>query len=79
MLVDRPELDPIGVGLLEMVPDELIDLGEFGTALFEPVGKPLVQLGPCLLRQRVVGCVADQQVAEPEGVLSLRSAADPDG
>ena len=28
MLVDRPELDPIGVGLLEVVPDELVDLGE---------------------------------------------------
>ena len=29
MLVDRPEFDPIGVGLLEMMPDELVDLGEF--------------------------------------------------
>jgi hypothetical protein len=24
-----------------MMPDELVDLGEFGTALFEPIGKPL--------------------------------------
>ena len=38
--------------------------------LLEPVGEALVQLGARRLRQRLVGGVADQQVAEAEGVLA---------
>ena len=38
--------------------------------LFEPVGEALVQLGAGRLRQRVVGGVADQQVAEAERVVA---------
>ena len=76
----RPaELDPIGCRLARDGADELVGLGELGPALFEPVGKPLVQLRPRLLRQRVVGRVADQQVAEPEGVSRHELRPDPGG
>ena len=42
--------------------------------VIEPVGEPLVQLGPCRLGERVVRGVADQQVAEAERVLALEVA-----
>ena len=41
-----------------------------GAVLFEPGGEALVQVGAGRLRQRVVGGVADQQVAEAERVLA---------
>ena len=42
--------------------------------LLEPDGEALVQLGAGRLGQRVVGGVADQQVAEAEGVLAREAA-----
>ena len=45
----------------------------------EPVGEALVQLGARRLGQRVVGGVADQQVAEAEGVLAGKLARCPAG
>ena len=45
------ELLPVAIGLLEVVPDELVELDELGAVLLEPVGELLVQLGPLRLRQ----------------------------
>jgi hypothetical protein len=40
----------------------------------EPIGEPLVQLSPQLLRHRLVRLVADQQVAEAERLLTGQRA-----
>ena len=53
-----------------MVAEELIELHEIDTALLQPVCEALVELGSHRLRQRVVGGVADQQVAETEAVFT---------
>ena len=45
----------------------------------EPAGEALVQLGARLLRQRVVGGVADQQVTEAERVVARRGSPAPGG
>ena len=54
------------VGLGEVVPDRLV--AGAGRRL-EPARDALVQLGAALLRQPVVGRLADQRVREAEGVL----------
>ena len=64
------ELCLVAGGLLEVVAEDLVQLDEVGAALLEPAGEALVQLGADRLRQRVVGGVADQQVAEAEAVLA---------
>jgi hypothetical protein len=64
-----PELDAVAVRLLEVVPGEGVET--LGT-LLEPVGVALVEECPRLLRDRVVRCVAEQEVAEAEGVLPLQ-------
>ena len=69
VLVDRPELGAVAIRLLEVVADDLVQLDEVGAVLLEPVGEPLVQVGADGLRQRLVRGVADQQVAEAEGLL----------
>ena len=56
-------------GTLEVVADDLVLLQESRNRL-DPVGEALMQLGPDLLRQRLVRGVADQQVPEPVGVVS---------
>ena len=66
----RPELDAVAIGPFEVVADDLVQLDEIGSALGDPDGEALVQLRPGRFRQRVVGCVADQQVAEAKGVLA---------
>ena len=53
-----------------MVADDLVQLNEVGSALLDPDGEALVQLRSGRFRQRVVGCVANQQVAEAKGILA---------
>ena len=66
----RPaELMLVAGGLLEVKAEDLVELHEPATVL-EPVGEALVQLRPHGFRERVVGGVADQQVAEAEAVLA---------
>ena len=69
-VVGQPELGAVAAGLLEVVAEDLVQLDELGAVLLEPGGEALVQLGADRLRQRVVGGVADQQVAEAEAVLA---------
>ena len=57
-------------GLLEVVAEDLVQLDQLLSALLQPAGEALVQLRPGRLRERVVGGVTDQQVAEAEAVLA---------
>ena len=61
---------PVAPGLLEVVADDLVELDELRAVSSSQLGEPLVQLGARRLRQRVVRGVADQQVAEAEGVVA---------
>ena len=55
-------------GLLEVVADELVELGRRVRALgLEPVPEPLVQVGAVLAGHALVGGQLDQRVQEPEG------------
>ena len=68
--VRLPQLGLVASRLLEVVAEDLVRLDEIVAVLFEPVGEALVQFGSGGLGQGVVGGVADQQVAEAEGVVS---------
>ena len=52
-----------------MVADDLVLLDE-RDVLVEPQREPLVQIGAGLLRQRLIGCVADQEVPESVGIVA---------
>ena len=69
--VARPERNAISERLLEMVADDLLELAQTvpGRPL-EPGSVALVQVGPGVLRQRPVGGVANQRVAEAVGFLA---------
>ena len=65
MCVDGSELSLVPERLLEVVPDNLLELRCPGPGnLEEPVGVPLVQAGPGPFEQAVVGGIAHQDVAE---------------
>ena len=66
MRVDRPDRGAEAVRLLEVVPDDLLELAQPvpGRAL-EPSGVALVQVGAGALRKRPVRGIADQGVPEP--------------
>ena len=66
----HPELGAVAAGLLEVVAEDLVQLDELGPVLLQPGCEALVELGAGRFRQRVVGGVADQQVAEAEAVLA---------
>ena len=63
------ELGLVAGCLLQVEAEDLVQLDEVGAFLLEPVREALVQIGSRRLRQRVVGGVSDQQVAEAEGVF----------
>ena len=71
-VVDGAELLVVAVRLLEVVAEDLLELGRPASPAtsLEPVGEALVQLGPQLLRRARVGGVADEDVAEAEGGLA---------
>ena len=59
------QLDPVVVGSLEVVAQDLLVLADaIACGPFEPIGEPLVELGPFRLGQGIVGGVTDQDVAE---------------
>ena len=70
VVVGHPELGAVAAGLLEVVAEDLVQLDELGPVLLQPGCEALVEVGAGRLRQRVVGGVADQQVAEAEAVLA---------
>ena len=66
MVVARPQLDQVSVRLLQVVPEDLLVLLDArARPRLQPVGEPLVQVGPELLRDRLVRGVADEDVPEP--------------
>ena len=70
-LVDGAELGAVAVALLEVVPEDLLVLGDpRGDEALQPVGEPLVQGCAKLLRGRVVGGVPHEEVLEAEGGLA---------
>jgi hypothetical protein len=72
---DEAELRAVAVRLLEVVTHDLVGFDEVGRVWQQPAGEALVQLGSHRFRQRDVGGVANEQMAEPEPVVSreLRS------
>ncbi len=62
----RPQLDETGVRLLEVVADDLLELL---VTTVEPAGEALVEVGALRFRDPVVGGVANEHVAEAEGVV----------
>ena len=64
------ELGRVAGRLLEVVADDLVALDERVAVLVEPVGKAGMQVGADRLGKRVVGSVADQQVAEAIAVVA---------
>src|SRR5215813_5698809 len=63
--VDMSELSLVPERLLEVVPDNLLELCRPGPGnLEEPIGVALVQAGPGPLEQAVVGGISHQNVAE---------------
>jgi hypothetical protein len=62
------ELGAVAVGALEVVADDLVLFDERCVSV-EPVGERFVELGASLLGQRVIGGVADEEVAEAECFL----------
>ena len=70
MRVGGAELGRVPIALLEVIADELVSLDERGAMLVEPAREALVQLRARSLRQRLVGGIADEEVAEAEGVLA---------
>ena len=64
-------------GLLQMVPDELLDLREAQARLFlEPVAERLVQRPTKHLRDGPIGRLLDEDVLEPEGFVVEEARAD---
>ena len=68
--VGLSELLLVAGGLLEVVAEDLVQLGQLVSALCQPAGEALVQLRPRRLGESVVGGIADQEVAEAEAVLT---------
>jgi hypothetical protein len=58
-----------------VVAEDLVELGPARDAPPEPVGKPLVQLGPHALRRGLVRRVSHEDVREAEAVLARERAA----
>ena len=64
------ELAAVAGRLLEVVAEHLVELDQVLPVRLEPIGEAIMELCARLLRQGVVGGVADQQVPEPEGVVA---------
>ena len=66
----RRELGPVSVGTLQVVADDLVEVGSACGAILDPVGVTLVQIGARPFGHRFVRRVANEDVAEAEAVLS---------
>ena len=63
------QLFQVAARLLEVMPDDLVELDQTLPVLLEPGGEPLVEIRARRLRQRVVRRVADEDVPEAERVV----------
>ena len=67
---ERAEVAAVPDRLFEVIADDLVELNEVRAPLLEPRSEALVQFGAGRLRQRLVGGVANQQVAEAVAVVT---------
>ena len=75
VVVERAELREVRPGLLEVVAEDLLELGAaVAVDLVGPGDEPLVEVGAAALEDAVVGGVADHDVLE--AVLSLVAVVD---
>jgi hypothetical protein len=65
----RPQLTPVPERLLEVVTGDLVELDQIRASFLQPGREALVELRARRLGQRLVGRIADQQVAEAVAVL----------
>ena len=71
MFVDVAELGPIPVRLLEVVGQDLFVVGHpWARDVLEPTGESLVHLCSGALGHRLVGRIANQDVAEAEAIVA---------
>ena len=68
--IGLPELSHVAGRLLEVVADDLVALDERLSVVVEPGGEAEVQIGADRLGERVVGGVANQQVAKAVAVVA---------
>ena len=67
----RRQLLPVAIRLLEVVAEHLVAVEQVGGAGLEPACEPLVQVRAGRLRQHVVRGVANQDVPESVGLVTL--------
>jgi hypothetical protein len=70
VFVRLPELRPVATRLLEVVPENFVQLDQVGAMVLQPIGEAAMELGADRLRQGVIGGVADQEVPEAIGVVA---------
>jgi hypothetical protein len=68
--VSPAELDEVERRLLEVVAEDLVQLYEARSVLFEPVREAAVELGSCRLGQSVIGSIAHEEMPEAIRILS---------
>ena len=68
--VSAVKLPPIAGRRFQVIAQHFVDLGQFLSVRLEPVREALVQLGPHLFRQGMVGSIAKQQVPEAESLIA---------
>src|SRR5262245_64829847 len=66
--VRAPDLDAEAVGALQVVPEELVVLEQRCRVVGEPVGVPLMELGPRCFWHRLVCRIPDELVVEAVGL-----------
>src|SRR5207302_4939451 len=71
----QSELRAVAARLLEVMPEDLVDLDELTGTPLEPERELLVEVRACRLGQRVVRGIPDQEMAEAKGVLPRQQRA----
>src|SRR5439155_17967163 len=75
-LIGQSELAAVPMRLLEVVADDLFVLEEpLARNVLKPGSEAGMQIGPLLLREGAIGGVANQDVAESEGLVTGRAGS----
>ena len=69
-VVGQPELGAVVASLFEVVAEDLVQLDKGDPVLLQPGCVAFVEVCPHRLRQRLIGCIAEQQMPEAEAVLA---------
>ena len=68
--IGRAELHPVAIRLLQVVPDDLVELEELDPVLLEPRRVSLMEVRTSRFGERLVRSVAEEEVAEAEAVVA---------